>query len=1220
MKRFLAVALLCIAPSLFAQSQYAQIVGTNVADAAGNKLLSGTISFTPVTQSGAAIAPNIVSGGRVIPLPVTFKVINGVITPSFGTAQLVDVTQANPSNFCYKSTIHDNLSGQTWTPDSCLQPASTASWCTVTGGVTTCDYNKYVPVGTPGALEVAGPVGPPGPNCATTSPAGTCDMQGTDFTNVNALGAPTFAAALSGLKAVPITSLGSGTPALLYGEAAQGDVQTKAYLFNPGSAAAPDDDTVISPASGSGQWLSYPSFAGGYGLSRHMPNARYVMCGIDSLSAGAGAPTDSGCKHLYRIMRAQIGDGGPRFVEFDDLTSAFYGDSLNKTGSALYNVSTQQPAAYPAAVNSNNPWIYSLSGYGFYSPAVIGTATGGGGTTEPQITGFTSGGALTFAYISNAPSCDFNSAPTITLYASDGIGSGATGHFVLAAGCPTRFVIDAGGSGYHSSGTTTGAIAGATLAGGSGYSSPSISFSGCTSAPTANIGQSGGVVWLTFTSLGSGCTSPTATISDTGSGSGASVTLATGTTSSFTWGTHSNWTTAQCYYLQQPGGGSFSIGHAAEGGSDPNAVTQSTNGALSLQSVSIDADSTTSDLSFALHGAAVVYGCDYQLAGATGASFTLIGRGGQLAGQVYQFSTSFQQQWFSALKPDVVFYEGGMNDRTTVSAATLQTYAQQFITNVRAGNPASDVVLVRSNDSSDALTTNLASYGPMLQALAAADGVGFVSVRDAFGTFKRAAALGLMNASTNGSGAAVSCNYSSAAHTCTSYTISAGGTGYTTPPGIQFWSTYNTAKCPISPLVNVVVSGGAVTSVTNASPGYCVSAPGLTVSGGGACTLSSGGVATNCDGIHPSSGVNTYTAGGDTVKGCLFARYLGYSCNGHDGGWTPLPGGGSSANYGVQGALNPFYVSNAPVGTPVEVYNLGMIGGYPDAQVILDVWSNRYGTSGATHRQITIPLSNNTTNNQTRDCTGDTIQSRLLWPLASSDAMSQDFSVQVSYVGNQCQIWLLPSGYPQNLNVQATYVVNYAPMYPLTSVPIFQNSLVAGTPITPTTTQVVGGTQTVSSLPSTLPTMSAGTVIVNDTPGSEAIGVVNSSGGVVSIGSGTAPLSVLSQACGVASTVGGGRCGAAYTPPTGQHVVRFQMYFQTAPLGCTTYPIYGITDGTNTVTSLTATSGQAEYDSGALTGKTLTAATKYWLAVLVAGSGCSPAAASMTMNATLTTP
>lgn len=158
---------------LYGQSQYALITASNIADTAGNRLASGTITFTPVLTPGSTLpaSPHLVDGGRGLATPVTFNVIAGELSPIYGTAQLVDVTQANPANFCYADSIHDNNSGETWTPDACVQPAYNASWCSVTSGQTTCDFDNYVPTGTPGALQTAGPIGP-------TGPAGTLNPRG----------------------------------------------------------------------------------------------------------------------------------------------------------------------------------------------------------------------------------------------------------------------------------------------------------------------------------------------------------------------------------------------------------------------------------------------------------------------------------------------------------------------------------------------------------------------------------------------------------------------------------------------------------------------------------------------------------------------------------------------------------------------------------------------------------------------------------------------------------------------------------------------------------------------------------------------------------------------------------------------------------------------------------------------------------------------------------
>ena len=142
-----------------AQSQYVQFTASNLTDAAGTPLQSGTLTLTPITATGAAIAPHLSTGGRAIPAHVVFKVINGAIVPITGSAQLADVSMTNPSGFCYQSILHDNVGGNSWTMDSCLQPAYSATWCSVSNNVTTCNYDNYVPTGTSGALVVAGPAG-----------------------------------------------------------------------------------------------------------------------------------------------------------------------------------------------------------------------------------------------------------------------------------------------------------------------------------------------------------------------------------------------------------------------------------------------------------------------------------------------------------------------------------------------------------------------------------------------------------------------------------------------------------------------------------------------------------------------------------------------------------------------------------------------------------------------------------------------------------------------------------------------------------------------------------------------------------------------------------------------------------------------------------------------------------------------------------------------------
>lgn len=147
---------LTLALPAFAQSipGHVTFVATQLQDDAGNLLASGTFTFYPVLTTGSTTAaiPHAGGGGRAMPLPVVFNVVNGVASPAFGNAYLLDVTQASPANFCYKSVAHDNNTGDSWQVDACYQPAYNASGCTLASGVTTCNYDNYIPSGAPGQL------------------------------------------------------------------------------------------------------------------------------------------------------------------------------------------------------------------------------------------------------------------------------------------------------------------------------------------------------------------------------------------------------------------------------------------------------------------------------------------------------------------------------------------------------------------------------------------------------------------------------------------------------------------------------------------------------------------------------------------------------------------------------------------------------------------------------------------------------------------------------------------------------------------------------------------------------------------------------------------------------------------------------------------------------------------------------------------------------------
>jgi hypothetical protein len=259
--RLLLALPLLVCSALHAQSQYAAFVANNITDMAGNKLASGTITFRPVLTPTSSLpaSPRLTGGGRAIPLPITFKVVAGVASATYGTMQLLDVTQANPANFCYASTIHDNNSGATWNPDPCLQPAYNASWCTVTAGVTSCDYGQYLPSGTPGALVSSGPPGAAGAGYISgLSSNGSNGINVAGAVAANTIASAStfstwnFAAGYNGAICDGITDDTNAFNALLGVVAAAGGGTVKVIgtcLFN-----SPQNRPIIIPTDGSGLW------------------------------------------------------------------------------------------------------------------------------------------------------------------------------------------------------------------------------------------------------------------------------------------------------------------------------------------------------------------------------------------------------------------------------------------------------------------------------------------------------------------------------------------------------------------------------------------------------------------------------------------------------------------------------------------------------------------------------------------------------------------------------------------------------------------------------------------------------------------------------------------------------------------------------------------------------------------------------------------------------
>lgn len=137
------------------------VFGNSVLDSTGTKLISGTISFAPVDNTGNPLSYRIGNMGQSLSRPVTAQVTNGAFS-----LNLADTSLSTPINVCFNVTLIDNSTGDNILGSgySCVQPAATGetAWC----NTSTCDFDLYPPnlaaqsviqVGPQGATGLTGP-------------------------------------------------------------------------------------------------------------------------------------------------------------------------------------------------------------------------------------------------------------------------------------------------------------------------------------------------------------------------------------------------------------------------------------------------------------------------------------------------------------------------------------------------------------------------------------------------------------------------------------------------------------------------------------------------------------------------------------------------------------------------------------------------------------------------------------------------------------------------------------------------------------------------------------------------------------------------------------------------------------------------------------------------------------------------------------------------------
>jgi hypothetical protein len=117
-KLLIALLSVCLSVSAFAApAGYTTIMATNVVDAGGNPLASGTATFSVVDASGHPMSVQLGGYGQVHTEAVSVPVVAGAFT-----AQVVDVSQTSPSFPCVSLNIVDNSTGVSVLSYNCIQP------------------------------------------------------------------------------------------------------------------------------------------------------------------------------------------------------------------------------------------------------------------------------------------------------------------------------------------------------------------------------------------------------------------------------------------------------------------------------------------------------------------------------------------------------------------------------------------------------------------------------------------------------------------------------------------------------------------------------------------------------------------------------------------------------------------------------------------------------------------------------------------------------------------------------------------------------------------------------------------------------------------------------------------------------------------------------------------------------------------------------------------
>lgn len=198
---------------------------------------------------------------------------------------------------------------------------------------------------------------------------------------------------------------------------------------------------------------------------------------------------------------------------------------------------------------------------------------------------------------------------------------------------------------------------------------------------------------------------------------------------------------AKIFYLQQPNGGSFTVGFYGQS----NTTTVSTNGILSIQTVSIPYNGVT-ELNFTVNatsGEVAIYGTLFY--NNTGICISRACHGSDQMYYHAQLNATTLQSWYNILGLNLYILCAGANDgANSVAPAAFQNYIDTRLYNIAQGRSTTDTLLILPDQTASYQVTLLPGYAEVEIYEAIKRNVGYMPISNAIGSYIQASGSGLM--------------------------------------------------------------------------------------------------------------------------------------------------------------------------------------------------------------------------------------------------------------------------------------------------------------------------------------------------------------------------------------------------------------------------------------------------------------------------------------------